>query len=321
MTSQDPVTSESHTFQDHHGDVRSRLQSAARADRFLFLCIFRTVPRPFPVSLFLSFLLSFCFFEIERFQFPFLVSLLFLFMLVHGHFCSVVVGVSISQPPFPSSQHFLRKIHKHDECWLQGDLLVTCTIWRNESATLTQLCQNTSFRRLQVCCRGGSAAGGQQANSSSIVGWRESTLTNENNKNPRYLIADLKSHVKLALPCELTRQNRRMHAGLPRRRTTTRSPRVRVYSKLSKATLTSRTEKIRRQNIRLNSCSFILKERSDSDDMVRQKKFEETTKVTCWWCRDADVFQVRDRSRSLKLYCPRRRAWDATVLHDNNTED
>ena len=94
-------------------------------------------------------------------------------------------------------------------------------------------------------------------------------------------------------------QNRRMHAGLPRRRTTTRSPRVRLNSKLSKAKLTSRTEKIRRQNNRLNSCSFILKERSDSDDMVRQKKFEETTKVTCWWCRDADVFQVRDRSRSL----------------------
>ena len=46
--------------------------------------------------------------------------------------------------------------------------------------------------------------------------------------------------------------------------------------------LTSRTEEIRRQNIRLNSCSFTLKERPDSDDMVRQKKFEETTKVTCW---------------------------------------
>ena len=205
---------------------------------------------------------------------------------------------------------------------MQGDFFVTCTVWRNESATLTQLCQNTSFRRLQVCCRGGSAAGGQQANSSSIVGGREAGIHAHEWKqqNPRYLIADLKSHVKLTLPCELTRQNRRMHAGLPRRRTTTRSRTVRLNSKLSKATLTSRTEKIRRQNIRLNSCSFILKERSDSDDMVRQKKFEETTKVTCWWCRDADVFQVRDRSRSLKLYCPRRRAWDATVLHDNKTE-
>ena len=69
---------------------------------------------PFPVSwhfpdcspafpcLTVSFFLSF---EIERFQFPFFfVSLLFLFVLVHGHFCSVVVGFSISQPPFPSCQ-------------------------------------------------------------------------------------------------------------------------------------------------------------------------------------------------------------------------
>ena len=64
----------------------------------------------------------------------------------------------------------------------------------------------------------------------------ESTLTNENNKKLRYLIADLKSHVKLALPCELTRQNRHVHAGLPRRRTTTRSPTVRLNSKLSKST-------------------------------------------------------------------------------------
>ena len=36
----------------------------------------------------------------------------------------------------------------------------------------------------------------------------ESTLTTENNKNLHYLIADLNSRVKLALPCELTRQNR-----------------------------------------------------------------------------------------------------------------
>ena len=47
----------------------------------------------------------------------------------------------------------------------------------------------------------------------------ESTLTNENNKKLRYLIADLKSHVKLALPCELTRQNRHVHAGLNMLRT------------------------------------------------------------------------------------------------------
>ena len=29
------------------------------------------------------------------------------------------------------------------------------------------------------------------------------------------------------------------------------------------------------------------------------KKFEETTKVTCWWCRDADVLQS-SRSRSVR---------------------
>ena len=38
MTSQDPVTSKSHTFQDHHGDVRSRLAAECRAGG------------PFPVS-------------------------------------------------------------------------------------------------------------------------------------------------------------------------------------------------------------------------------------------------------------------------------
>ena len=78
-------------------------QSAARADRFLFLGFFGLFPG---LSLSHCFFLSF-FFEIERFQFPFLVSLLFLFVLVHGHFCSVVVGFSISQPPFPSSQYVI----------------------------------------------------------------------------------------------------------------------------------------------------------------------------------------------------------------------
>ena len=101
--------------------------------------------------------------------------------------------------------------------------------------------------------------------------------------------ADRSSHVQLALPCELTRKNRHVHAGLPRRRTTTRSPTVRLNSKLSKATLTSRTEKIRRQNIRLNSCSLTLKERSDSDDMVRKKSSKKQQKSLAGDGRDADV--------------------------------
>ena len=110
------VKIESHTFQDHHGDVRSR-QLRARRDRMprrrtvsCFLAFFGLFPG-LSVShcFFLSFFLSF--FEIERFQFPFLVSLLFFFLIfffnlcspVHGHFCSVVVGFSISHcsPLFP----------------------------------------------------------------------------------------------------------------------------------------------------------------------------------------------------------------------------
>ena len=172
MTSQNPVTSKSHTFQDHHGDVRSRLSSRARRE-----C---RVGGPFPVSwhfpdcspafpcLTVSFFLSF---EIERFQFPFFVSLLFLFVLVHGHFCSVVVGFSISQPPFPSSQCVVPS-EKYTsmtsvDCRVISSLHVQfeemkVRLWHS------LICQNTSVRRLQVCFRGGSAAGGQQANSSSI---------------------------------------------------------------------------------------------------------------------------------------------------------
>ena len=133
----------------------------------------------------------------------------------------------------------------------------------------------------------------------------ESTLTNENNKKLRYLIADLKSHVKLALPCELTRQNRHVHAGLPRRRTTTRPPTVRLNSKLSKATLTSRTEKIWRQNIRLTSCSFTLKERWDGDDMVRQKSSKKQRKSLAGDAGMLTFCKVLDR-----VVCgPRPRAW------------
>ena len=150
----------------------------------------------------------------------------------------------------------------------------------------------------------------------------ESTLTNENNKKLRFLIADLKSHVKLAiaLPCELTRQNRPVYAGLPRRRTTTRSRTVRLNSKLSKATLTSRTEEIGRQNIRLNSCSFTLKERPDSDDMVRQKSSKKQRKSLAG---DAGMLTFRKLSRSrIDPECTARGhvRRHATVLHDNNTK-
>ena len=144
-------------------------QSAARADRFLFLGIFRTVPRPFPVSLFLSFF--FWDWEVSV-SFSCLTSLFVCARARAFLFCSGWLLDFPSPLSLLSICHPLRKIHKHDECWLQGDFFVTCTAWRNESATLTQLCQNKSVWRLQVCFRGGSAAGGQQASSSIPRRWR-----------------------------------------------------------------------------------------------------------------------------------------------------
>ena len=70
---------------------------------------------------------------------------------------------------------------------------------------------------------------------------------------------------------------------------------VRLNSKLSKATLTSRTEEIRRQNIRLNSCSFTLKERPDSDDMVRQKSSKKQRKSLAGDAGMLTFCKVRDR--------------------------
>ena len=53
------------------------------------------------------------------------------FTLVHGHFCSVVVGFSISPAPFSplSKCHSLRKIHTNEVCWLQGDFFVAYTVF------------------------------------------------------------------------------------------------------------------------------------------------------------------------------------------------
>ena len=147
MKPHDSLTSKLHTFQDHHGDVpspsRRHRSSPARAMRFLFLGFFQTVPPPFSVSLFLSSFLSFWDRQVFMSHFSFCL-------------CSCT-GISVLYwlaSRFPSLfslfsiYHPLRKIHIHDECWLHGDLFVTCTVWQNESATLTQLCQNTNVWRL-----------------------------------------------------------------------------------------------------------------------------------------------------------------------------
>ena len=279
-------------------DLETR-QSAARADRFLFLGIFRTVPRPFPVSLFLSLLLSFFFWDWEvSVSFYCLTSL---FVCAHAQaylFCS---GWRLDFPaPFSLLSTFPSKNTQAWRVLIAGWFLrhmYSLTKWKCDSDAVMleyKLPTRTDASLLSRWLRCLRAASQQLIDRWRTRSWNPRSRM-KTTRTPRYLIADLKSHVKLALPCELTRQNRHVHAGLPRRRTTTRSPRVRLNSKLSKATLTSRTEKIRRQNIRLNSCSFILKERSDSDDMVRQKSSKKQRKSLAGDVRDADVFQVRDR--------------------------
>ena len=335
MTSQDTVTSKSHTFQDHHGDVRYRVWERDATE-----C---RVGGPFPVSwhfpdssppfpcLTVAFFLSFFLLRLRGFSFLFFVSLLFLFVLVHGHFCSVVVGFSIPQPPFPSSQYVIpsEKIHMHDECWLQGDFFVTCTVWRNESATLTQLCQNTSVRRLQVCFRGGSAAGGHHAaataHRSRDVGGREAGIHAHEWKRqeaplPHCLFE--KSHqaspssdkAKIAMctrmpvcldverPLDLgwgdwTRNFPRRHSHREQKRS---GDRILVVEQLL----------------------LHFKRKAGQRRYGQAKKFEETTKVTCWWRRDADVakFAIEDPECTCVHAARGHVRWHATVLHDNNTE-
>ena len=187
---------------------------------------------PFPVSwhfpecspafpcLTVSFFLSF---EMERFQFPFFfffffVSLLFLFVLVHGHFCSVVVGFSISQPPFPSCQYVTPS--EKNTSMTSVDCRVISSLHVQFDEMKVRL--GHSYVRIQASdgCKSAFevAASQQLIDPATLADAKlESTLTNENNKKLRSLIADLKSHVKLALPCELTRQNRPVYAGSPRR--------------------------------------------------------------------------------------------------------
>ena len=175
MTSQDPVTSKSHTFQNHHGDVRLRLRARRdRVPRGRTVCFFLAFFGLFPsLSLSHCFFLSFWDWEVSAaVSFSCLTSL---FVCARARAFLLCCGWLLDFPaPFSLLWicHSRGKIHMHDECWLQGDFFVTCTVWRNESATLTQLCQNTSVRRLQVCFRGGSAAGGQQASRSIPRRWR-----------------------------------------------------------------------------------------------------------------------------------------------------
>ena len=168
MTSQDPVTSKSHTFQDHHGDVRSRLLPA---ERDATEC---RVRGPFPVScwhfpdcsqvfpcLTVSFFLSF---EIERVQFPFF-CLTSLFVCARARaflFCS---GWLLDvRPPFPSCQYVIPSEKYTSMTSVDCRVISSLHVQFDE----VKVRFGHSYVRIQASDGWKSAAGGQQANSSSI---------------------------------------------------------------------------------------------------------------------------------------------------------
>ena len=116
MTSQDPVMSQSHTFQDHHGDVRSRLDLRARRDRvprgrtvcFQVFLAFSDCSPAFPcltVSFFLSWEVS------AAVSFSCLTSLFVCARARAFLFCS---GWLLDFPaPFPSSQYVIPLENTH----------------------------------------------------------------------------------------------------------------------------------------------------------------------------------------------------------------
>ena len=329
MTSQDPVTSKSHTFQDHHGDVRSS-QLRARRDRVprgrtVSCSVLAFFGLMFPgLSLSHCFFLSFFLFEIERFHFPFLVSLLFLFVLVHGHFCSVVVGFSTSQPPFPSSQYVI-PLEKYTSM-----TSVDCRVISSSHVQFDEMKVRIwrSYVRIQASdgCKSAFEVAPLLAASQQLIDpatladaklvhaheWKqqEAPLPHCRFEKSRQASPSLWTD-KAKSPCACR------FASTSNDHSARWSPTVRLNSKLSKATLTSRTEKIRRQNIRLNSMLLHFKRKVGEQRYGHAKKFEEKTKVTCWWswwCRFAKFVIEECAARGHVR-------GHATVLHGNNTED
>ena len=143
---------------------------------------------------------------------------------------------------------------------------------------------------------------GQQANSPSIPrrwrtrSWNSRSCTNENNKKLRSLIADLKSHVKLALPCEL---NKAKSPCVCRFASTSNDHSI-SDGETELETFQGDTHIANRRDqaaeYYVEQLLLHFKRKAGQRRYGQAKKFEETTKVTCWWCWDADVLQS-SRSR------------------------
>ena len=129
---------------------------------------------------------------------------------------------------------------------------------------------------------------GQQANSSSIPrrwrtrSWNPRSCTNENNKKLRSLIADLKSHVKLAFPCEL---NKAKSPCVCRFASTSNDHSI-SDGETELETFQGDTHIANRRDqaaeYYVEQLLLHFKRKAGQRRYGQAKKFEETMKVTCW---------------------------------------
>ena len=296
MTSQDPVTSKSHTFQNHYGDVRSRLRARrdrpARTDRLLFLGIFRTVPQPFPVSLFLSFFLSFWDWE---------VSAAVSFFLSHFSFClcSGISALLWLASRFPSSLFPPLNISfpwKNTHAWR----VLTAGWFLRHMYSLTKWKCDTesSYVRIQASdgCKFAFEAAPlledskPAAHRSRDVGGREAGIHAYDWKQQEPPLPHCRfeqsrkagpslwtDKAKPPCACRFASTSNRRPLDLRWWHWTRNFPRR--HSHLEQ-------ERSGDRILGPTAAPWLKKIRSDSDDMVRQKsskKQVQTTKVTCWW--------------------------------------
>ena len=323
MTSQDPMTSKSHTFQHHHGDVRSRLSetrlSAALADpRFPFLGFFRTVPRHFPVSLFLSFFLFFflIFWDSEvSVSFSCLTSLFICARARAFLFCSGWLQ------RFPSPFSLLSICHplteKNTQAWrvlTAGWFLrhmYSLTKWKCDSdAVMSEYKRPTVAslfsRWLRCCMLEGSKP--TAPSRSRDVGGREAGIHAHEWKQQEAPLPHCRFEKSRQASPSLWTDKAKSPCAC--RFASTSNDHSISNGETELETFQGDTHianrKIKRQNIRLNSCSFTLKERSNSDDMpVRQKSSKKQRKSLAGDAGMLTFCEVRDRG----VCRPRPRAW------------
>ena len=266
MTSQELMTSKSHTSQDHHGDMRSR-RSSAKSER-------RQTPARVDSFLFLSF-----YFFFKKFQFPFLASLWFLFQsatLTYSWQPTSVACRSASEvaPLLQSSKP--RVVHRSRR-------------WR----TRRKGRRRRKKKELQVSRERERERETKQTKPGALVNlmWRflffshQSTIAS---RNPR---SRMKTNLRLRYSFPIRPATSGYHSLWTDKTwslypwlfastgTATRELDLRCWDwtrtfprRIDNRLASNRTGKIRWQNVCSNNCSFALKEKSDGDvDMVRHE--------------------------------------------------